>query len=90
MSGLVGAEVDGCSVSVSCECRGCCSGVVGRVGEKTRGEQTPESLLVLLSRLCEVTNGALGNGLIGNGMVSSAGGAVKLFNFPILCSKNRS
>ena len=90
MSGLGGAEVDGGSDSVSCPCCGSCSGVMGRVGEKTRGEPTPELLLVMLSRLCKATIGAVGNGLIGKGMVSSAGGTVKLFNFPILCSKNRS
>ena len=60
-----------------------------RVGRKTWGEPTPESLLVTLSRLCEVVAGAVSKGLIGNGIGSSVSCSVKLFNFLVVCSRNR-
>ena len=89
VSTLVGAEVNGFSVTVSSGCCGCFSGVKCRVGERTWDEPTPESWLVTLSRLCELIVGAVGNGVIGNGTVFSVSGLVKLFNFPNLCSRDR-
>ena len=90
VSGLVAAEVDGGPFTVSCECCGRCSGVIGRVVEKTWGETTPESFLVTESRLHEMSIGAVGKAVIGKEMESSANGSMKLLTFPILCSKNRS
>ena len=66
------------------------SGVTTIAGDRTWGELTPESLLVVLTRFPGSGTGAVPRGSIGDGMESSIPGFSELFNFWIRSSMNLS
>ena len=73
-------ELDG--IGLSCEL----SGVFGTAGDRTWGELTLESLLVLLTRFQGSVVGAARRGSIGNGRECSFSSCAELPNFWIRCS----
>ena len=87
VNGLLGSlirEVDG--TRLGCDL----SGVIGIAGDRTAGELTPESLLVLLTRFWGAVTGAVRKGSIGDERESSMQGCSELFNFWIRCPMNLS
>ena len=80
LCGQVTVEMECCWLTVSYDWCFILSGVIGRVGGKTWGELTPISLLVEITRFCEMTFGTLVNGRNGKGIESSAIGLAELFN----------
>ena len=57
------------------------SGVNGMAGDRTWGELTPHSLLVLMTRFLGSVVGAARRGSLRNGRESSVPGCSELFNF---------
>ena len=84
--GLVQVEVEGCPLTVFCECLPKYSGVRSTASEKNWGGP----LLLLMIRFCKVTSGLVDNGSNGKGLEASAFCSAELSVFLMRCSKNHS